>query len=310
MKSTAPGMVIGQALSSFDGSAPYYPYVIVKVNPFFYDPTNVTYQLVDGMRLQQASETQALFAQTNGAAYLINQQGSGDLLQLQAGGVDKLLVKNNGSILVNTTSTQPTENLITVKSADSDVFTLNTRGDVAVAGSIIITDTSYAGSIATNANGLAEVQFTHHLGTGKPSVQLTPEGEGNMVLVQISHWMKDENQNYTGVVIKTANLDGTPASAIVHYLVIGKPAGYATAGQTIIVYNEPPPTGEVAGTTTTTTTETITTETATEPAPSATPADTAVTSEPTPEPASETIITTSETIVEPVAGEGSGELGG
>ena len=270
MKSTAAGMVIGQALSSYDGSAPNYSYVIVKIDPFYYDPTTVTYTLVDGMRLQQATETQALFAQTDGVAYLINQQGSGDLLQLQADGVDRLLVKNNGAVLVNTTNTQDTDTLISVKSAEADVFTLNARGDVTVAGNIIVTDSTYAGSIATNAQGLAEVQFTNHLGTGKPSVQITPEGE-QVVIAQISHWMRDENQNYTGVVIKAANLDGTPASAIVHYLVTGKPAGYATQGQTIVVYSEPQPTPEVAGDTTTTTnttdeppvTDTATTDTTT-----------------------------------------------
>ena len=76
--------------------------------------------------------------------------------------------------------------------------------------------------------------------------------------------MRDENQNYTGVVIKASNLDGTPAGAIVHYLVVGKPAGYATQGQLIVVYSQPPPTPEVAGTTTDTTTDTTTTDTTTD----------------------------------------------
>ncbi|MDP3986114.1 MAG: hypothetical protein Q8P77_01625, partial [Candidatus Veblenbacteria bacterium] len=240
MKATAAGMVVGQALSSYDGSTPYYQYVVVKVDPFFYDPANVSYELVDGMRLQRATETQALFAQTDGVAYLINQQGSGDLLQLQADGVDRLLVKNNGAVLVNTTTTEPSETLISVKSAEADVFTLNARGDVSIAGNIIVTDSSYAGSIATNANGLAEVQFTNHLGTGKPSVQITPEGE-QVVLAQVSHWMKDENQNYRGVVIKASNLDGTPASTIVHYVVVGKPAGYETQGQIVVLSAPLPP---------------------------------------------------------------------
>ncbi|KKU16207.1 MAG: hypothetical protein UX24_C0017G0001, partial [Candidatus Giovannonibacteria bacterium GW2011_GWB1_45_9b] len=169
--------------------------------------------------------------------------------------------------------------------------------------------------------------FTNHLGTGKPSVQITPEGE-QVVIAQISHWMRDENQNYTGVVIKAANLDGTPASAIVHYLVTGKPAGYETSGQTIVVYSEPQPTPpapepdestpepepepQVAGETTQETPQPPADQPQVE---TETPTDTVTTTETQPtETQTETTVTetapTTEITTEPVAGEGSGELGG
>ena len=76
--------------------------------------------------------------------------------------------------------------------------------------------------------------FDYDLGTGKPSVQLTPEAD-EPVFAQVLSWQKDLEGNYAGFTIKTFDKDGEDISAIVNYLVIGKGEGYDTSGVVIEV---------------------------------------------------------------------------
>ncbi len=249
MKATAPGMVIGQALSSFDGTQADAK-VVVFVSPFYYDPT----VLVDGsgnVTLQRAGST-TFEATTDAAALLVNQKGAGDLLQLQANDVNLFAVKNYSA---------DTDNIVVVSSKDADVFTINARGQATIAGNIIVKEDSFAGSIATDQTGAAKVMFAYDLGSGKPDVQLTVEGE-TPALAQITGWEKASG-NYTGFDVKTFKPDGTPASVIVHYLVIGKEKDYATSGTVVEVVNQPsttttttPPVDSTSSTTTPTDTTT------------------------------------------------------
>jgi hypothetical protein len=102
-----------------------------------------------------------------------------------------------------------------------------------LAGTIIIKDDSFAGSIVTQQDGIAEIMFTYHLGTGKPVVQLTVEAQ-IPVFAQIVEFKQDEHGNYIGFVIKTFDLLASPVQAIVHYNVTGKQEGYITFGDAII----------------------------------------------------------------------------
>jgi hypothetical protein len=128
--------------------------------------------------------------------------------------------------------------LLSVTNSTSTVFTINARGDIQTQGVIIVKDNSFAGSIATNQEGTAEINFTYHLGTGKPVVQLTPEGEVP-VFAQVLSWKKDSQQNYIGFTMKTFSLSGVPVSAVVHYSVIGKQEDYQTLGEALQVQSQP-----------------------------------------------------------------------
>jgi hypothetical protein len=116
---------------------------------------------------------------------------------------------------------------------------------VQIGGVIVVKDDTFAGSVATNANGEAEIEFTYHLGTGKPVVQLTPESSVP-VFAQIMEWTQDSDDNYTGFKIKTFGLGGGLASAVVHYNVTAKQADYETVGA-ITVVSEPNTTSNVGG---------------------------------------------------------------
>jgi hypothetical protein len=232
-KAVAPGLVIGQALSSYDGSIANN-LVTAFVNRFYYDPTMIVSE--GKVSLQRGNNITEIMANTTqGAAFVVNQQGTGDLLSLQANGTDRFLVKNSGSVNINVQAleAEPAE-IMVVKSNDQNVFSINSRGDVAIKGVIKIEDDSYAGSIATNEEGIAEISFTNHLGTGKPSIQLTPEAE-LPVFAQVFEWTQDSAKNYTGFKMKSFKLDGSAISAIVHYSVVAKQDGYATSGKVIEV---------------------------------------------------------------------------
>jgi hypothetical protein len=157
-------------------------------------------------------------------------------LQLQKGGVDRLLVKNNGELNINVIPVVSTDNLVVVKSNDNEVFSINARGQASFAGNIFIKDDSFAGSLTTDDDGEATVNFTYDLGTGKPEVQLTVEGN-TPAFAQISDWIQDQNQNYLGFKIKTFGINGGDISSVVHYSVIGKQSGYTTESIEVV----PPP---------------------------------------------------------------------
>lgn len=236
MKATKPGMVLGQALSAFSGNE--FGEVIIFVNPFYYNPT-VTVDPNGNVNLQMGSSGTTLTANTvDQAAYMIDQQGSGSLLQVQQTGVDRLLIANNGSLNLNITPVDDAELILEVKTGTEKKFSINARGDMGVYGVIVVKDDSFAGSIATNEEGLAEVTFSYHLGTGKPVVQLTPEAIVP-VFAQVQEFKQDENGNYTGFVIKTFGVVASPISSIVHYNVTAKQDGYSTFGSTLEVQPDP-----------------------------------------------------------------------
>jgi hypothetical protein len=212
--------------------------VIVFVRGFFNDPTTTVDDL-GNVTLQRSGST-TFETTSDNTAVLVDQQGSGDILQLQTSGTDKFLIKNNGEMNLNVSVDTETDNLVVIESNDSEVFSINARGQATFAGNIFIKDDTFAGSIATDSDGIAQITFTYHLGTGKPSVQLTPESD-SPVFAQISEWTQDENQNYTGIKIKTFGFAGTSVSSIVHYLVVGKQADYQTSGTMIEVVQTPTP---------------------------------------------------------------------
>lgn len=226
MKATAPGKVIGQALASFNGISGNT--VLVFVNPIYYDPTQTVDLFNNSVDIQRGTmATQLIASTTNAAAYLINQNGSGDILNVQNQQTSRMLVRNNGATEINVSPNSPSETLFVVSADNSKLFSVDAQGVVAVKNLISMQDDTFAGSIATEADGTAEITFSQNLGGGKPVIQLTPEGDGP-VFVQIASWKKDQNGNYAGFIIKSFGVDGTPNPAIVHYLVIAKQEGYNT----------------------------------------------------------------------------------
>lgn len=83
-----------------------------------------------------------------------------------------------------------------------------------------------AGSVQTDASGLAMVDFKNFVGTVKPVVQLTVESD-TPAFAQVSEFLTDVMGNTTGFVVKTFAPSGEIAPRItVHYQVVVKEGGH------------------------------------------------------------------------------------
>lgn len=250
MKAVRSGVVIGQALSDFDGTGEAVSIVFVNVgfqsigNTIVLDapeqPTGTDIQ-GDNNSLPSTASTFVIQQQTNDVEGSGSSSGttsqSANILQLQTGDANRFMVSSTGAtaILSNLSCSQETPNedcpsVLKVTQANTELMNIDARGTLTLAGTIIIKDDTFAGSVATDSDGLAEITFSYNLGTGKPVVQLTPEAQ-IPVFAQILEFKQDEHGNYTGFVIKTFDLISGPVQAIVHYNVTGKQAGYITFGQ-------------------------------------------------------------------------------
>ncbi|MDE2312255.1 MAG: right-handed parallel beta-helix repeat-containing protein, partial [Patescibacteria group bacterium] len=231
MKATRSGYVVGQALEGFTSTTTNASgEVMIFIHPGFENINNTFVLGASDGQLASATFSVIASASSTDVAMLINQQGTGNLLQLQQNGQDRLLIANDGSLSLLASTTIATSTVLTVNNGTTTVFTINARGDAAVAGVITIKNDTFAGSVATDQSGQAQITFSYPLGTGKPVVQLTPEADFP-VFAQVISWATDTNQNYLGFTIQTFGLNGSTTSAIVHYLVVGKEDGYTTNGQ-------------------------------------------------------------------------------
>jgi len=119
-------------------------------------------------------------------------------------------------------STVPESRLV-LDIAGKKVLMLSGKGGID--GQFRIDDDTYAGQVTTNADGIATITFTEHMGTVKPCVILTPEYDPavDTIFAQIIGWTTDAEGNYTGCTIRTTDDGGRPeASVLVHYFVIRK----------------------------------------------------------------------------------------
>ena len=245
MKATRSGVVIGQALSDYNGSGEATVVVFVNVgfqaigNTIVLDaPTSEGVDLQSGDSLNNTASTFTIQQQSADGA----EEGEApvsNILQLQTGDANRFMVSSTGatSILSNLncdleTASEDCPSVLKVTQANTELMNIDARGTLTLAGTIFIKDDTFAGSVATDTDGLAEITFSYNLGTGKPVVQLTAEAQ-IPVFAQILEFKQDEQGNYTGFVIKTFDLISGPVQAIVHYNVTGKQAGYITLGEVL-----------------------------------------------------------------------------
>ncbi len=89
-------------------------------------------------------ENQANTAQITGTGtqavastgFVINQKGSGNILQLQKDGMDNFLVANDGTVHIHTDLASGT--VLEITNANTSLFTINTQGNAALAGTLVV----------------------------------------------------------------------------------------------------------------------------------------------------------------------------
>ena len=153
MKATRSGYVLGQALESFQSasSATATSTIMIFVKPA-YQVINNTFVLgEDDGQLASATSTFTVLSSASSTAttMLVNQMGSGGLLQLQQGGADRLLVANDGSINILASTTIATSTILTVSNGSAAQFSITAAGHITVGQDTAGTATITAGDNQT-----------------------------------------------------------------------------------------------------------------------------------------------------------------
>ena len=174
MKATRSGKVIGTALNSFDGNV-YAATTTTQSTPMGTMPVTVQifvgttstgtvltlvkpdYQIINNTFVLGENDGQLATATSTATStqnsFLIDQKGSGNILQLQSNDQNRLLVSNDGSMSILANSTSSTENILTVTNGSSTLFTINSVGDAQFIGHIIVgKDTAGTATIKAGDN--------------------------------------------------------------------------------------------------------------------------------------------------------------
>jgi hypothetical protein len=127
--------------------------------------------------LFNASSTQ--ISSSSPMTFLINQKGSGDLLNLQKDGVTRLLVSNSGAMqILSNASVDDKKDVFVVKASDSNLLSINSRGDVKIRGTIQVSkNTSGSAKLVANSTEV-EVVFDVPYDS-VPKVVVTPQKVAN-----------------------------------------------------------------------------------------------------------------------------------
>ncbi len=154
-KALYSGTIIGQALedfatsteSSIGSTTTGSILVFMQVG---YQNINNTFVLEerDG-QLSTATSTQISDQVSFGSTYLINQKGTGNILQLQRNGVDRLLLANDGALSLFASSSIATSTILSVKNSTTTLFTISAAGHITVGQDTAGTATIKAGDNQT-----------------------------------------------------------------------------------------------------------------------------------------------------------------
>jgi len=193
MRATRSGYILGQALEDFTGeSIGDVGMVTVFVSPEYRVIEN-TFVLgeEDNQIITHIENSLSISATSSSAIFMINQKGSGDLLQLQQNGIGRLLVRNDGSIKVfsNIASTA-NSSIFSIENTEGEVFSIKSNGDANIYGNLKIVGNIYASkdtagsAVITMGNNSTKVAFEKPY-AGAPKVVVTvlglPEGPYGVV---------------------------------------------------------------------------------------------------------------------------------
>jgi hypothetical protein len=232
MKAVHSGEVIGQALENFENETIGTSGKILVFMSLGFRNINNTFVLgeEDG-QLATATSTQNT-VNSNQQAFLINQKGTGNILQLQQNGVDRFLVANDGtlSLLAQTAST--TKNILEVKNASSTVFAINAQGDAQFIGKIMVSKNTAGTAVVKEGDNLVRVTFENPY-PSVPKVIVSVNGVPNFF-----YGVVDKSE--TGFTIQLS--EQTQAEFSFDWVALVQPEDTASeSGISFIVSANPPP---------------------------------------------------------------------
>ncbi len=192
MKATRSGYVLGVALEPSDVDSPEtcqpgrltcseQSNTITTVLTFIqtgYKVINNTFVLgEDDGQLASATTTESgSGAQISATTFLINQKGSGNILQLQQNGTDRLLIKNDGTLAITSQYLKADNKpVLSVLANDGEVLSVTSAGDISIKG-IILASKNTAGSATIKAGTVSTKVIFDKPYSSAPKVVLTPQG--------------------------------------------------------------------------------------------------------------------------------------
>jgi hypothetical protein len=164
MKATRSGMVVGQALQDYNPAVSTSTNMIIAlVKPGFQIINNTFVLGEDDAQIATATSTSGTTSSTdpiqgglgmaNAGTFLINQKGSGNILQLQQNGQDRFLVNAEGSVSIIAGSASSTASVLAVRNTANVLFAVDGTGQATFTGHIVVSkNTSGTATIKSGDN--------------------------------------------------------------------------------------------------------------------------------------------------------------
>jgi hypothetical protein len=181
MKATRSGYVLGMALEDFKPNASSTSVsgtvggtVLVFIKPGFQAVNNTFVLGENDGQIANATSTPGV---VNGDSFIINQKGSGNILQLQSNGMDKFVINNSGSAVLYGTEGS-NDAVLSVITASTTMFSINSRGDLTAKGIITVGKNTAGTAIIKSGDSKVTVTFTTPY-PSIPKVLVTVQGMPN-----------------------------------------------------------------------------------------------------------------------------------
>jgi hypothetical protein len=216
MKAIRSGYVIGQALESFSDSDSNKETSLIFVQTG-YKIINNTFVLESDTDAQLSGEVGSI-SQSENSSMLVDQQGSGNILQLQKQGTDRFIVANNGSIKILAETIELAEEILTISNSNQVVISITAAGHLKVSKDTSGTALMKAGTKKVN------VSFTTPY-TSVPKIIATPQD----LPVAFAITKKTEN----GFTILTLN--DVPTDTYIDWFVIEQPEDTVSESEVEII---------------------------------------------------------------------------
>jgi hypothetical protein len=148
---------------------------LVFIKPGYQNINNTFVLGENDGQISSATSTQGVAQASPG--FVIDQKGSGNILQLQQNGIDKIVVDNSGSAILYGTENS-TSSVLSVVTASTTVFSISVKGDLTAKGKITVGhDTAGTAKILAGQNQVT-VTFENPY-PSIPKVVVTAQGLPN-----------------------------------------------------------------------------------------------------------------------------------
>jgi hypothetical protein len=172
-KAVYSGNIIGIALQDFTSATPGASgQILVFVQPH-YQNINNTFVLND-MPVQLPGQVGTL-PSSSPSSFLIDQKGSGNILQLQKDGMDKFIIANDGSVQILGNATSAVQTLLVVKNGPNTVFSIDSVGNAQFTGHITVGQDTAGTAIIKAGDNKTSVTFNSSY-ISIPKIIATPDG--------------------------------------------------------------------------------------------------------------------------------------